>query len=316
MVFRETEQEILNRLPPGRRSGKMTKKMKIVVVILFALLLVYVTGEIDLGWDPELQRAPVYVALGDSVAYGLSATSGRGYNDRFRTYLQQNRYSDRFPVDFRNLSKPGDTAEELYQWIKTEEYAEAIREADIITINIGGNHLLQSLLYTVYGVYPEASTVPGGLQGAILRNPWAILRLIIGFQNPSSSESDALNRSMGIAVSTFEEYWPRIMNELTILAPDAEIYVNTVYSPVKRKEALFGLIDPYVERINRALEDYGNQYRYTLVDVYRAFERVDSDVVDFNLVGSPVRADIHPNDYGHAVIFEALKTAMENRPPY
>lgn len=294
----------------------MTRRMKVVVVILLALLLVYVTGEIDLGWDPELQKAPVYVALGDSVAYGLSATDGQGYNDRFRTYLQENRYSDRFPVDFRNLSRPGDTAEELYQRIKTEEYAAALGEADIITINIGGNHLLQSLLYTVYSAYPEASAASDGLQGAILRNPWAILRLIIGFQNPASPESDALNRSMGAAVSTFESYWPRIMNELTMLAPSAEIYVNTVYNPVKREEPLYGLIDPYVGRINEALEAYGNQYRYMLVDVYRAFERVDGDVVDFDLVGSSIRADIHPNDEGHAVIFEALKTAMENRSPY
>ncbi|HSP47223.1 MAG TPA: GDSL-type esterase/lipase family protein [Clostridiaceae bacterium] len=295
----------------------MSKKMKGLFLFLIVLLLVYITGEsIDLGWDPALQKAPVYVALGDSVAYGMSATEGLGYNDRFSVYLQRNRYRDRFPVDFRNLSHPGDTAEELYQLVKTEEYASALGEADIITINIGGNHLLQSLLNTVYSVYPEASAASGGLQDAILRNPWAILRLVVGLQNPVSPESDALNRSLGIAVSTFESYWPRIMNELTILAPDAEIYVNTVYSPVTREEPLYGLIDPYVSKINVALEAYGNQYRYTLVDVYRAFERVDSDVVEFNLVGSPVRADFHPNDEGHAVIFETLKTAMENREPY
>lgn len=295
----------------------MSKKMKGAVLLVIVLLLVYLTGEpIDLGWGPSLKKAPVYVALGDSIAYGLSATDGMGYNDRFRTYLQENRYIGRDPVDFRNLSQPGDTTEELYNLVQTEEYAEALREADIITINIGGNHLLQSFLYTVYSAYPEASDASGGLQGAILRNPWAILRLVIGFQNPMSPESDALSRSLGIAVSNFESYWPRIMNELTILAPDAEIYVNTVYSPVAREEPLFGLIDPYVGQINSALEAYGNQYRYTLVDVYRAFERAHSDVVDFNLVGSSVRADFHPNDEGHAVIFETLKTAMENRDPY
>lgn len=294
----------------------MTKKMKAGGLLLLVLLLVYITGEIDLGWDPALLTAPVYVAIGDSVAYGMSATNGQGYNDRFRTYLQDNRYSDRFPVDFSNLSRPGDTAEDLYELVKTEEYAAALREADIITINIGGNHLLQSLLNTVYSAYPEASAAAGGIQGAIIRNPWAILRLVIGLQNPMSPESDALNRSLGIAVSTFESYWPRIMNELTVLAPDAEIYVNTVYSPVTREEPLYGLIDPYIGKINEALEAYGNQYRYTLVDVYRAFERVDSDVVEFNLVGSPVSADFHPNDEGHALIFETLKAAMENRKPY
>lgn len=295
----------------------MTKTRKGVTLLLLALLLIYIMGDsLDLGWDQAVLPTPVFVALGDSIAYGMSATDGLGYNDRFRTYLEENRYSGRDPVDFRNLSRPGDTAEELYQRIKTEEYASALREADIITINIGGNHLLQSLLNTVYSAYPEASAASGGIQSAIIRNPWAILRLVIGLQNPLSPESDALNRSLGIAVSTFESYWPRIMNELTILAPHAEIYVNTVYSPLTREEPLYGLIDPYIGQINVAVEAYGNQYRYTLVDVYRAFERANSDVVDFSLVGSSVRADFHPNDEGHAVIFETLKTAMENREPY
>lgn len=49
-------------------------------------------------------RELVYVALGDSVSYGMSATPGNGYTELFKTYLDGNpKYS---MVNDLNLSVP------------------------------------------------------------------------------------------------------------------------------------------------------------------------------------------------------------------
>ena len=93
-----------------------------------------------------------YVALGDSLAvgygdvildqWGLGQRLGfGGYVSRFHAYLDSNDN-----VKLNNLGVLGMTSSELVWALKKDpKFKKAVRKADYITLNIGGNDLLNLL---------------------------------------------------------------------------------------------------------------------------------------------------------------------------
>lgn len=91
-----------------------------------------------------------YTALGNSIAFGVGASfnvndpehHGYGYVYYFRDFLAS-RYSC---VDLKNRAVPGSTSGDLLHQLQTDPATrEAVKEADLMTINIGGNDLLNCL---------------------------------------------------------------------------------------------------------------------------------------------------------------------------
>jgi hypothetical protein len=100
------------------------------------------------------------------------------------------------------------------------------------------------------------------------------------------------------------------MREIKALAPKAEIYVNTLYSPVQKEQDLAMLLNPYIHSININIRAYQFRYRYKVVDVYSAFRLTRKSVLDFNITSYPFNVDIHPNNEGHRLIFNTLKLRL------
>lgn len=106
----------------------------------------------------ELDNEVKYVSLGDSVAYGLSAPSQQGYAKMFNTYLNAVKKPGT-TVTFADLGVSGYTTNDLLNDIIGNPETQAdLFGADVITINIGSNNLLSSMVGAVlvsYGYDPK-----------------------------------------------------------------------------------------------------------------------------------------------------------------
>ncbi|GIM47776.1 hypothetical protein DNHGIG_33250 [Collibacillus ludicampi] len=88
----------------------------------------------------------VYTALGDSLARGVGDHSRMkeqiGYVGRFRTFLEK---TEKRTVITNNLGIKGLTSSELLMMIRQNpSVREAIREATLLSVHIGGNDLLEA----------------------------------------------------------------------------------------------------------------------------------------------------------------------------
>lgn len=104
-------------------------------------LAVAVAGVLTFGvawwWLAPLR----YVALGDSLAAGVGSILFFGYVARFRLLLA---HRLRRPVGLTNLGRFGWTSGDLLQALRTDPVFRAtVAEADLITVDIGGNDLRQ-----------------------------------------------------------------------------------------------------------------------------------------------------------------------------
>lgn len=111
----------------------------LVVLVFVAGLVLSVAPASAIAAKPLPK--PSYVALGDSLAVGLWATFNYGYVPRYRDWLVDNRYPQ--GVDLNNLGVSGWTSTDLLNALRTDDsMRRAVRGAEVITIDIGGNDLL------------------------------------------------------------------------------------------------------------------------------------------------------------------------------
>lgn len=78
--------------------------------------------------------------------------------------------------------------------------------------------------------------------------------------------------NMHQSVTSFKLYYPLLLKEIRALTPDAEIYVNTLYSPVESDSDIATLLYPYIHSINLSIRAYQFRYSYKVVDIYSPSE--------------------------------------------
>lgn len=119
-----------------------------VLVLLAAVLAPFpahfpVVSAVEPGSEASSSKTKtLYVALGDSLARGVLAAGG-GYVERYREWLAAKRYPG--GVALINLGVSGWTTADLLRALRADErFRTALREADVITVDIGGNDLLHA----------------------------------------------------------------------------------------------------------------------------------------------------------------------------
>ena len=109
----------------------MKLKNKIFVRLLIIIMLICCT---TFSFAEE-KKYDTYLALGDSITEGYAL---RQETDCFAYQLKE-KYQVK---NYENLAKTGMTTKEFSEIIKTEKYKNAIKNADLITISMGSNELL------------------------------------------------------------------------------------------------------------------------------------------------------------------------------
>ncbi|WIY60170.1 GDSL-type esterase/lipase family protein [Bacillus arachidis] len=89
--------------------------------------------------DRQTNDSFYHLVLGDSLAKGFGSTQG-GFAELASKQIEEQIHK---PIKVENLGVNGLTTDRLVQKVQTEEVQQKIKEANIVTINIGGNNLFR-----------------------------------------------------------------------------------------------------------------------------------------------------------------------------
>ena len=279
-----------------------------VISILLIALMALVPLQVWSADSGEAKEGISYVALGDSIAFGMGATKpANNYVNLIRKHL--NKKYDK--VSFNNLGIPGITSSQLLLQLAApaeaaqlaEAYpdkdiskiavaacnktAEAVAGADIITISIGGNNLLGGLTDLYNGKF---TTIQNNIK-------------------------------------QFEADWPQILRTIRDANPDVKIYVMTLYNPFRKGDKytspvgeidLYSLTNKYVQTINKSIANKSliSEYDYKVADAYKSFLAYKSNTkplthfYELNDDGTYKR-DPHPTDKGYDTVFKLHRALLD-----
>ncbi|RBW67895.1 GDSL-type esterase/lipase family protein [Bacillus taeanensis] len=208
-----------------------------------------------------------YVALGDSIAWGLGAAQNRGYVDLFYKFLVK-MIDKKFIL--HNLAVPRFSTSSLYSQLRIDPNTKhKVKEAKLITISIGGNNLLSA----------------AGDNFSIIDERCAALG-VLSFQHDWPKILYEIRKR---------------------LKSKASIYVMTLYNPYRGSDPNFTKADSFIQEINRIILNsaYIKKYKYEVVDVYSYFKGKMNEnwkVCKWTHFCEKER-DPHPTDDGHSQIY-------------
>jgi lysophospholipase L1-like esterase len=228
----------------------------------------------------------VYVALGDSIPDGYYYTSLWNYlaggTDSY-SYIEQFRDTlGILPANFHDESVSGYNTIDVVNQLANTTIREAIAQADVITLCIGANEIMDAAPRTISG---------------------------LDKYNVDWAQAD-------LGRDAFEANWITIIDGIETLNPDVTLIVMTVYNPYRTTETLYPTADAYFEsttagdlglntiiRNTETLYDaqLDDAFDYRVADVYSAFNAsADKD----SLTGFYSSfCDPHPNQAGQNLIF-------------
>jgi len=255
-------------------------------------------------------KSPIYTALGDSIAYGYGIDPEKSYVAMLYNYLKALPGNENMKL--YNFSEIGADSSTLLKKVQNDDTArEMISGSDVITISVGGNNLLRPVIDLVcraFDVEPgEYDRIGTDLMLAMLLNPERdkIIERLMEPENIPAALSDGVKR--------FREDWQLISAEIRALAPNARVYVITLYNPFPKNpvDNLYMTFDGFVQEINAIIGSPDSNYK--VVDIYPLFNessgKSQDSLTGFNLFYG--RLDPHTNEKGHLAIFQRHLDEME-----
>lgn len=238
-----------------------------------------------------------YVALGDSISAGYGLEGGEL---SFPEMLERD--TGYVLTDFS--SNDGVTSEDLLETLNKAEVIAAVQGADVITITVGGNDLMNALyeyLADAPGVSMSAEDIREGLENGTI-GTGTLMKLMMELGDfPASSQASAALTTLGANLSS-------ALAQIKVMNPDVTCIIANQYNPYWhiKEAAAIGIVLTFetgVLDLNTTLAEVAQTQGVTAVDVYGAFH-VSADnpcnadftaIDDFNL-------DFHPNALGHQLI--------------
>jgi lysophospholipase L1-like esterase len=229
------------------------------------------------------QQPPVYLALGDSLAFGVGADNPaeQGYAGLTAANLRLSKYSGT-GLDLVNLSAPGATSADLLQ--PGGQLDRALTEiqsrggVDIISIDIGANDLL-----------------------ALAENSSPCFQ---------SAASKACQDALGQTLAGVQSNLSSVLRRLREAASNAQVYVLDIYNPYSGTNDPRAIVASLgVQQLNGVIAAAAadSSLGAKFVSIHDAFE---------GRARQWIASDgIHPNNDGYRVMAEALLAAIEGRSP-
>ena len=265
-----------------------------VIGLAFSLTALADDAQYDIYDSPVPQNMLV---LGDSIATGFGLEGykdGREKVDSYANMLLKS-YENELPAGketLTNLAYDGQTSAELLDDTLGGKYDSYFETCDIVLISIGGN----DLLHTLFRYFSKNSDSGLNMKDFFGDMDLAdISKLTAGL----TRELDENIEKFGDNISDLYSY----ISQRT----DARIIIQTVYNPFDNtniSKIFTAFANSKITALNEqikshALSDDGSE-NYTVADIYTAFSGQGKELTNIS------KMDIHPNVYGHKIIFENL----------
>ncbi|KAB7704232.1 hypothetical protein F9802_18245 [Bacillus aerolatus] len=164
-----------------------------------------------------------HLAIGDSIITGIGSEEEESFVSHFSRQLQKQTGKS---VELQNEGIPGINSTDLNALVQKGEFDEQIKQADLITINVGGNDILEALY-------------EGDYQSVI--------------QNFDSMQS------------TFTQNLDAMSKAIKQANPDATIVFLEMYNPLKQDHEYYSLADQLLPKWNVKIYEIAHQLNHTIV---------------------------------------------------
>lgn len=260
-----------------------------------------------------------YVVLGDSIS------TGYGLKENEKPFCQQVTETNSFKSTM--FAQDGETTGTLLDKLSDTATAETLASADVITITIGGNDLMNSL-YAYFSnkyneKYPDSPKTPEEIKEDLINKN---ITTIFFFINEISGFAESNEAQSGLA--DFSVQLNKILFKLKELNPEALIIIAKQYNPYnyianETKDSFYGTymtsianaFDNGVTALNTVIETTAEQYSCSTADVYSAFNNAEENPCNASVSDSmnSVELDYHPNAYGHQIIADVINDILAFR---
>lgn len=251
-----------------------------------------------------------YVALGDSISAGYGLEGGEL---SFPEMLERD--TGYVLTDFS--SNDGVTSEDLLETLNKSEVIAAVQGADVITITVGGNDLMNALyeyLADAPGVSMSAEDIREGLENGTI-GTGTLMKLMMELGDfPASSQASAALTTLGANLSS-------ALAQIKVMNPDATCIVANQYNPYGHinNQAAADIVSTFkvgVRALNTTLEGVAQAQGATVADVHSAFAASSSNPCNAYFTGlNNFSLDFHPNALGHQLIAEEVEQALPEPDP-
>ena len=297
------------------KGGTPMKKRILSILCVLALCLSLLPVSVLAAGTKE------YLVLGDSIS------TGYGLNDPSKSFAEQVAEAKGYTLD--NQAKDGETTDSLAGKLTT--LSSNIAAADLITITIGGNDLMDALYDYLADEYNEdkeedAQITAEAAKEKLMSGDLTFLSFAVNVVGDFAGSTQAKT-----ALAAFGTNLGTIVGAIKQANADVTLLVATQYNPYSYLAKVYGTqltqaqtisdaFDTGVKALNGTIEAVVNQAGFTVVDVYTAFEKAVAEnknpcnpSVEV-AVPPKVNLDFHPNQTGHDLIAEAVLAALPESP--
>ena len=256
---------------------KREHRVKVIFIITIGIVLLALPIAMQVKGEVSNKELDKYVAIGDNI----SMEENNDYDVSYISLIKDFLYAVNDKLNYSNLSKEGITSSELLNII--DKNKEKIKDADLITVSIGGNNILNAILRNL------------NIDESILRNcdEEKFDSIISEYLNSDEIKNEILNE-----VNKFSKDFPNIIKKIKKLAPEAELYVNTLYNPINKKCNIYDFFNEQINSINDLIVKNNSNYDYKIIDCYHILN--SEEVLNFKVEDGLAR--IYPNKVGHAMM--------------
>ncbi len=258
----------------------------------------------------EETESKTYLALGDSISTGYRLTNPE--QESFPALVAD---ACNFTLD--SEAQDGETSATLLEKLTSGTLAGNVANADVITLTIGGNDLMNTLysyLAVQTGGLMTAEEIQAALQSGNTQVIATAAQVISGFAE--SAEAQA-------ALAQFAGNLTGIVAAIETINPDAQIIITTQYNPYAYFAKQYGSMVSQAATISNAFEVGINALNMVIrtvagdkclvADAYTAFANAEQNPCNASVaMGMPpvIDLDFHPNAVGHNLIAETVKEVI------
>jgi|GEM_PF-877120 len=257
---------------------------------LLTICIAFSSCVIVLAADAKKDRKTVvkkekFVVIGDSIATGYLLDD---LKDSYSSLMAK-----ALNLEEVNLAVDGYDSRDVLNLLKTDAAKKAIADSKFISLSVGGNNILKLVLKEAEGMKDFDES------------------------NISTVFTSEMMKKLLSGVERFKTEFPKIIEKIKEINPDAVIVVQTVYNPYMFMKTGMSMepstiCNVVIGRINKVMKTHleENPGSYVLSDVFAAF-KVKAKPAFLNADYASFNFDPHPALDGHALIAETNLAAID-----